>query len=71
MSRQHRNVFHPLPQRRHVHRKHVHAMKEVLAKLSVFDKLFQIAVRGNEHTHVHGNRFVAADALDLALLEHT
>ncbi len=45
-------------------------MKQVRAESSLPDELFQIAVRGDNHARIHRNRFVAANALDFALLQH-
>ena len=45
-------------------------MKEVLAEFAFAHQLFQIAVRGDDHAHVHRDGLVAADALHLALFQH-
>jgi hypothetical protein len=45
-------------------------MIQVLAKRSLAHLLLEIAVRGDDHAHVHGEGTAASHALDLALFEH-
>jgi hypothetical protein len=45
-------------------------MEEILAKFSVVNQRFQVAMCGHDYADVHGDRFVTADALDLALFEN-
>ncbi len=45
-------------------------MKQIRAESSLPDELFQVAVRCDNHARVHRNRFVAANALDFAFLQH-
>src|SRR3546814_8705859 len=52
-------------------RKDVEAVEQVFAEPAVYDRLFQILVRGGNDPDVDGLRLVAADALDLAFLQHT
>ena len=59
-----------LAQRRQHNRKHENAVVEILAKSSLPDLLFQIAMRRDDDAHVHGKRLVAADALDFAFFQH-
>ena len=68
---QQRNVFAPLAQRRQGDRDHVDAVIEVLAECTARHRLLQVAVGGENQAHVHLDRFVAADALELAFLQHT
>src|SRR3546814_3545640 len=44
---------------------------DLFAEPAVYDRLFQILVRGGNDPDVDGLRLVAADALDLAFLQHT
>ena len=46
-------------------------MVKVLAKQVLFDPLFQILVRGGDDAHVGGDWRVAADAVILAIRQHT
>ena len=45
-------------------------MEEVLAKLPFANHCFQIAVRGRDNAHIHGNGLRPAYALEGLLLEH-
>ena len=64
------DVFTSLTQWRENEGENVHAMEEVLAKFSVVNQRFQVAMCGHDYADVHGDRLVAADALDLAFFEH-
>ena len=48
----------------------IDAMEEVLAKFSVVNQRFQVAMCGHDYADVHGDRLVAADAFDFAFFEH-
>ena len=50
--------------------KDVEPVVEVLAELAVGDQLLEVAVRRRDHAHVDANGLAAADALELALLQH-
>ena len=64
------NVFTSLTQWRKDERENVDAMEQVLAKFSFVNQRFQVAMCGHHHADVHGDRLVAADALDLAFFQH-
>ena len=68
---QRRNLFAPLPQRRHVQRQRVDAVKQVEAKRALGAHVRQVAVRGEDDADVERNLFLeSAEARDLAGLEH-
>ena len=64
-----RNVVDPLAQRRQLDLERVDAEHQVFAKVAVGDHLFQVAVRGADHAHVDDERFVLADAANLAAFQ--
>src|ERR1017187_6862306 len=68
--RQKRNILFALAQRRNVHGHHVEAVIEVLAKGALLKRGAQILVGGGHHAHVDMAGDVAAQALELALLQH-
>ena len=65
-----RDVLAALAQRRELDVDDREAEVEVLAEGALVDHLAQVAVGGGEHAHVDLDDLVAADALDLAVLEH-
>ena len=67
---QQRNVGRPLAERRQLNRETAQAVIQIGPKLSGGDHLFQIAIRGGDHPHVGGDGLIAADPLELLLLEH-
>ena len=56
-------------QRRHVDRKDVQAVEQIGAKLSVADRLIEVAIRGGDHADAHAHRPAAADRFELLLLK--
>src|SRR5207249_6256160 len=64
-----RQVFAALAQWRHADGHAVEAVVEVLAEAAILDQLAEILVRRRDQPHVDGNRIVAADPTDHALLE--
>ncbi len=65
------NVANSLPQWRLHHRDHVDAVIEVFAELAGFDHFFQVAVGGENQSHVDFVRFVATDRFKLFVLQHS
>ena len=63
-------VLAPLAQRRQVHGDHVQPVVEVGAEGAVLDGRRQVAVGGGDDAHVDAQRTLAADAQELARLEH-
>ena len=59
-----------LAQRGQANRHDVEAVEEVLAERPAGDELLQIAVGRRDEAHVDADRLDAADALELALLQH-
>src|SRR6185503_446452 len=45
-------------------------MEEVFTKLSFANQRLEVAVRGRDYAHIHGNGFRSTDALEGLLLEH-
>ena len=71
MLDQHGQVFQALAQRRHLQRKYIQPVEEVLAKTPAEYGRLQIAMgRGND-AHVTADGAVAADALEAPFLQHT
>src|SRR5258708_790423 len=70
MLDQARNVVTPLPQRRKQKREDVHAMKQVLAELTVANQGLEDAMRGDDYSYVHVDRFGGSDPFDFTFFEH-
>jgi hypothetical protein len=64
-----RHVLLALAHRRQLDVDHAQAEVQVLAEVALVDLLAQVAVGRRQHPHVDLDRLVAADPLDLALLE--
>ena len=64
------NIFATLAQRRQAQGKDEDAVEQVLPEFSVAHERLEIVMSGDDHPHIHGNRAVAADALDFTLLKH-
>lgn len=64
------NVLNALAERRQEERKNVNAVVEILAESAAFHEVVEVAVRGDDGADVDGDGAVAADALDLAFLQH-
>ena len=65
-----RQVVEPIAQRRQVDREDVEPVVEVLAELALRDQRLEVAVGGRDDADVDLDRLGAADALELALLQH-
>ena len=63
-------IFLAIAQGRQMNVKHVQAEIEILPKLAVRNSLLGIFIGGREHAHVHRRFGLAAQAPDLAVLEH-
>src|SRR5678816_749675 len=63
------NIFTTFPKRREYEGKYVDAMEEVLTEFAFADEGLEIAVRGNDHANVDGDRLVATDAFNFSLFE--
>jgi hypothetical protein len=68
--RQQLDVLASLAQRRQRDREDIQPVVEILAQPAVLYQLRGVAVRGRDHTHVHGHALGAAHAEDPAGLEH-
>src|ERR1043165_6057261 len=64
------NVFRPLAQRRELNRKHRQPVKQVLPESAELDRAFQIDIRRRYDANVSLDHFIAADARQLAVLQH-
>ena len=69
MLGQRRDVCGPLPQRWHLDGEDAQAIEQVLPELPGPDFRFQIAVGGGDHTYIHLDGPLVADALELLLLQ--
>ncbi len=67
---QHRNIFFPLPERRHVNREDVQPIEEIGSKRAGRDCRRQITVRRGNHANVGRNEPVPSDSFKLPFLEH-
>ena len=65
-----RNVVRPLAQRRQIDAQDVEPIEQIGAEPPVLDELAQRLVRRGDDAHVDRDRLHAADAHELALLEH-
>ena len=70
MLREQRDVAGAIPQRGQSDREDVQAVVEILAQPALGDGLRRVAIAGRDDAHVGLHRLVAADAQDLAGLEH-
>ncbi len=70
MPRQIRNVLLALAQRRNIQRHHIQPVIEILAKCPLLQRRAQIHVGGGDHPHVDVPDFIAAQPLELALLQN-
>ena len=71
MFHEERNVVATLAQRRQLNRNHVQAIEQIFAKRAGRDHPGEVRVRGGNHTHIHLDRLIVADALELPLLQGT
>ena len=69
-AHQRRNVLPTFPQRRQVQRKHIEAIVQVPAELSLAHPLGQIAVRGRKNADVEMNAVAAAEAFHVLVFQH-
>src|SRR2546422_6566324 len=65
-----RNILTTIAQGRQGYHHDVQAVVEILAKLLFTDGGFEVAMRGGDDPHVHGDGFLAAETLDGFFLEH-
>jgi hypothetical protein len=64
-----RDIGLTLPQRREVDRNHVQAVVQILSELSLAHEAGEIAMGGGDHADVHLDGLVAAESLELLLLQ--
>ena len=65
-----RQILEAIAQRRQRDREDVEPVVEILAELALGDQLLEVAVGRRDHAHVDVDGLGAADALELALLQH-
>ena len=70
MTRQHRDVFAPLTQRRQAQANHVQTVKQVFTEGTFLHPLFQVLMGGCNHPHIGFDGAVAAHAVEVAIAEH-
>ncbi len=70
MLNQVRDILAPLAQRRNANLDHLDAEVQVLAKLALGDHRFEVLVGRRDDPDVGGERLIAADPLELLLLQH-
>ena len=70
MLDQQRNVFAALAQRRELNSKHIQPVKKIGAEGALFDHFFEIFVSRGNAPEIDLDNLIAADARDLALLQH-
>ena len=70
VARQHGHIFLALTQGRQAQADHIEAVKQVLAKCTLLDALFQILVRRGNDAYIGLDRAVAANAIEMAIAEH-
>src|ERR1700726_4438818 len=68
---QHRNVFPPVPERRHINWENIQPVEEVGAKCSGSNGRRQIAVCGGNDSNIGGNNAAPPYSFKLALLKHS
>src|SRR5579864_915252 len=68
--RQPRNFFSPLTKRWNVNVDHIETIEKVLAKLSLTDCLFEVAMRGGNDAYVYFDRLIASQPQEFSILEH-
>src|SRR5436189_1451593 len=64
------NVFDAFAKRRQRYRKHREAVKKVFAKTAFLDRKFEVDVSSGDDADIGINDLIAADARDLAVLQH-
>src|SRR4051812_35203407 len=64
------NILRALAQRRQANRKDRKTIEEVAAESALLDCALKVYVRGGDDAHVHFDNLVAADASELAVLQH-
>src|SRR5437763_3911322 len=64
------DVARPLAQGGQLDRKDRQTIEQIAAKTSLLDRALKINVRCSDHTHINLQNFVAADARELAVLQH-
>ena len=70
MLHQQRNVFPPLPQRRHSNRKHVQPVVQIAAKLLLAHLIHQFAIGRRNQTKIHFQRLNSAQPLEFRILQN-
>jgi len=65
-----RNILAPFAQRRHLHRKDVKAVIQILPEFPAGDLGLKIAIGRRDHAHIHLKRETTADAFELIFLQH-
>ena len=64
------DVLDSVSQWRQRNRSHVEAIEEILSELALTHRPPWVSIRGSDDAHIGGQGFLAADPLELALLQH-
>src|SRR5262249_49427227 len=67
---QQREVFFAFPQRGNLNREHVEPVEQIAAKRARGNGCVEVAIRRRDHPRVGSDRLIAADPLELTLLQH-
>ena len=70
MLRQLNNVLAALPKGGHVNRKDAESVKQVFAKLTVYNEPLEISVGRGYHSNIDASSDIVTNALEFALLQH-
>src|SRR5713226_4794262 len=68
ISRERRNIFSSIAQRRDIKRNHVEAVEKILAKSAARNLLIEILIGCGDDAHVHAQSFVGPNTLEALLL---
>ena len=70
MTQQRRHIFTARTQRRQFYADHIETMEQVFAEQAFFNALFQVLVSRSDNAHVHADRRLTTDAIELAFSQH-
>lgn len=65
------NIFAAFAQGGQAQANHIQSMEQVFTEQTLFDAFFQILMGSRDDTHIHFNRLMTADAVELAITQNT
>src|SRR5579863_6156197 len=65
------DILSPVPERRHLNRKHVESIKEISAKASIGHGGCQVTVGRRDHSNVDLDRLRSSDSLKFSFLQYS